>query len=115
VSAAMPAAIGGNPRLDVQPDNQIVVTVDFSLVLVRFEVGTYTRLTVEDGRVKVSIERIEAGGRNLLDLIGMDQIALGDEITGLIQQTLENELGPGSRLLAIATDEDRVILTARWE
>ncbi len=115
LSSALPAAIGGTPRLDVQPGNRIVVTLNFSLLIVRLEVTVHTLLAVEDGQLRVRVERIETGGQDLLELIGIDQLSLGDEITGTLQRILERELGPGSRLLGIETDELRVILTARWE
>ena len=115
VSSALPAAIGGSPHLDVRPDNRVVVNLNFSLLIVRLEVGVHSLLAVEDGQLRVHVERIETGGHNLLELIGIDQLSLGDEITGTIQRVLERELGAGSRLLAIRTDEQRVVLTARWE
>jgi len=65
------------------------------------------------------VESIETGdGSNrydLLDLLGKDELVLGDDITQLVQGTLEEELGEGAQLLTIGTDETRVILTARWE
>jgi hypothetical protein len=61
------------------------------------------------------VESVETGGRDVLDLVGIDQITLGEDITGRIQQGLEEELGEDARLLAIETDETHVILTARWE
>jgi hypothetical protein len=115
VKTSLPASIGGAMQLDVQPGNQIVATMEFSLILIRLQVTIHSRIAVEAGQMRVGVERIETGGQNLLELIGIDQITLGDEITGAIQKVLEDELGPGSRLLAIATDENRVTLTARWE
>jgi hypothetical protein len=115
VREAMPAALGGDAQLDVQPDSRIVVTMDFSLVIIRLEVAIHIRIGVEDGHVRASVESIETGGMDLLDLVGTDQITLGEQFTGAIQKVLEDELGPGARLLTLTTDESRVILTARWE
>ena len=115
VSAALPDAIDGDAMLDVQPGNLIVTTIDFQLLIVRLQVVVNSRIAVEGGRIGVGVESIETGGRNLLDLIGMDQLVLGEDITGAIQDVLEDELGEGVRLLAVSTDETRVILTARWE
>jgi hypothetical protein len=115
VSSGLPDAIDGDAALDVQPGNLIVTTIDFQLLIIRLQVVVNSRIAVEEGRIGVKVESIETGGQDLLDLIGMDQLVLGEDITGVIQNVLEDELGEGVRLLAIATDEARVILTARWE
>ena len=119
VGQALPDIIDGEATLDVRPGNQIVVTVDFQLLIVRLQVVVNSSVSVEQGRIRVAVESIETGdGSNrydLLDLLGKDELVLGDDITQLVQGTLEEELGEGAQLLTIGTDETRVILTARWE
>ncbi len=119
VGQAMPDIIDGEAVLDVRPGNLVVVTVDFQLLIVRLQVVVYSSVSVEQGRIRVAVESIETGdssdGHDLLDLLGKDELVLGDDITQLIQGTLEEELGEGAQLLTIGTDETRVILTARWE
>lgn len=115
VGEALPEVVDGTAVLDVQPGNLIVVTVDFQLLIIRLQVVVNSRIAVEEGRIRVSLESIETGGHDLLDLVGMDQLELGEDITGTIQDVLEDELGEGARLLAISTDDDQVTLTARWD
>jgi hypothetical protein len=115
VGESLPAIIDGEAALDVQPEGLVVVTIDFQVLIIRLQVVVISRISVEDGRIRVDVESIETGGHDLLDLIGMDDFTLGEDITGAIQNVLEDELGEGARLMTISTDEARVILTARWE
>jgi hypothetical protein len=115
VGEALPEGVDGEAVLDIRPGNEIVTTVDFTLLIVRLTVVVNAGIAVEDGQVAVWVESVEAGGRDVLDLVGVDQITLGENITGEIQEGLEEELGEGARLLTIVTDETHVILTARWE
>ncbi len=115
VGEALSDIIDGEATLDVRPGNLIVVTIDFELLIIRLQVVVNSRISVEQGRICVAVESIETGGHDLLDLLGMDQLVLSEDITQVIQGTLEEELGEGAQLLTIDTDETRVILTARWE
>lgn len=115
VGHVLPESVNGETTVDVQPGNVIVVATDMKLLIVRLNVLFHVGVAVADGQIQVWIERIETGGRNLLDLIGVDQFTLGQAITERIQSGLEAELGEGIRLLDITTSEDQVILTARWE
>jgi hypothetical protein len=111
----LPQGVEGEAVLDVRPGNELVTTIDFTLLIVRLTVIVDAGIAVENGEVVVWVESVETGGRDVLDLVGIDQITLGEDITGRIQQGLEEELGEDARLLAIETDETHVILTARWE
>jgi len=115
LGGALPPSVDGEAALDVQPGNTLVTTIDFQLLIVRLQVLVNATISVEDGRIRVEVDNIETGGQNLLELVGVEQFALGDAITDAIQQGLEEELGEGARLLTITTDDEYVILTARWE
>ncbi len=115
VSAALPGTTAGETDLDIQPGNQIVTTADFDLLITTLQVLVTARIGVEDGEVAVWVESIEAGGSDILDLLGVTGIEVGESITGSIAERIEKELGAGAQLLDITTSEEEVILTARWE
>ena len=115
IADALPAALAGDAVLDVQPDNLMVMTMNFSLVFVRLEVVVTSKVSVESGRINVAVESIETGGQDILGLLGMDDVSLGQNVTDTIQHGLEGELGAGAHLLSIKTDDQHVILTARWD
>lgn len=112
---ALPNGISGEAELDVRPGNELVVIASFDLLLFRLEVIVNAGIAVESGQVEVWVKSVETGGRDILELINVDQVTLGRDFTGAIQRGLENELGPGSRLLSITTTDEQVILAARWE
>lgn len=99
--------------LDIQPNNLLVTTADFNLVFVSLELKIVARLSVVDGEIQVSIEEIAAGGRDLMQFLDMDEVTLGENFTRALREQLENELGEGSQLLDISTDEEHIILRAR--
>jgi hypothetical protein len=115
VSAALPGTTAGETDLDIQPGNQIVTTADFDLLITTLQVLVTARIGIEDGEVAVWVESIEAGGSDILDLLGVTGIEVGESITGSIAERIEEELGAGAQLLEITTSEEEVILTARWE
>lgn len=102
-----------NASLDVQPNNLLVTTARFDLVFVSLELKIMARLSVVDGEIEVSIEDIVAGGSDLMQFLNMDEVTLGKNFTRALREQLENELGEGSRLLDITTDEEHIILRAR--
>lgn len=102
-----------NASLDVQPNNLLVTTAKFDLVFVSLELKIVARLSVVDGEIEVSIEDIVAGGSDLMQFLNMDEVTLGKNFTRALREQLENELGEGSRLLDITTDEEHIILRAR--
>ncbi len=114
-AGAVPGTTAGETFLDVRPGNALVTTVDFDLLLINLRLIITARISVEAGRITLAIDSIETGGRNVLDLIGVSGIAVGEGITTAVQEQLEAELGPGARLLDITTTEDEVVITARWE
>ncbi|MBN1921954.1 MAG: zinc ribbon domain-containing protein [Anaerolineae bacterium] len=99
--------------LDVQPNNLLMTTANFDLVFVSLELKIMARLSVVDGEIVVSIEDIVAGGSDLMQFLNMDEVTLGKNFTRALREQLENELGEGSRLLDITTDEEHIILKAR--
>ncbi|MFP4344550.1 MAG: zinc ribbon domain-containing protein [Anaerolineales bacterium] len=115
VSGALPGTVPGQAHLDVRPGNQIVSTADFNLLLTTLQVLVTARIGVEDGEVAVWVESIEAGGSDILELLGVSAIEVGESITGSIAARIEEELGEGAQLLEITTSEEEVILKARWE
>lgn len=115
VTEALPGGGAGKATLDVQPGNLLVTTAKFDLLLAEVEVVVTVRLTAEDGQVQLTLVSAEAGGEDLLELLGVDADGLTQAISGEIQRQIEAGLGEGARLLGIATDEERIIITARWE
>jgi hypothetical protein len=112
---ALPGNVVGEATLDVRPNNQLLATAAFDLLLVDLEVLIDARVDVREGRIAVWVESIEAGSWDVMELIGVDQFTLGEDLTDAVQEQLEEELGEGAQLLDIVTDEEHVILNARWE
>ncbi|MGC9467548.1 MAG: zinc-ribbon domain-containing protein [Anaerolineae bacterium] len=115
LAQALPEGVQGDAVVDVQPGNKLVTTIGFDLLFIDLEVIVHAGIGVEGGEIQVWVDRVETGGHDILELLNVNQVDLGQNITGAIQQGLEDELGPGSRLLTIVTDDTNVILTARWE
>jgi ribosomal protein L40E len=109
----LPGGIETETTLDVKPNNLLVLTSRLDLLLVQPEIVITSRLFVVDGRIQIVVEDVKAGEHDIFRLIGMDGWTLGDELVGVVQSGLERELGPGSRLLDITTDENWIIIKAR--
>jgi len=99
--------------LDVQPGNLIVTTARFDVLFVTLELKIVARISVVNGEIVIEVQEISTGGRNLMDFLGLSEVTVGENFTGALRQQLENELGAGSQLLDISTDEDHIILKAR--
>jgi len=61
----------------------------------------------------IEVQEVGTGGQNLMDFLGLSEVTVGENFTSALRQQLENELGAGSQLLNISTDEDHIILKAR--
>lgn len=105
----------GTATLDVRPGNQLVITSEFDLFLINLRVIVTAGVSVEEGRIQIWVDSIETGGENIFDLLGVDNVTLGEDLTDTVQEQLEAELGEGAQLLQITTDEEHIILTARWQ
>lgn len=111
---ALPGGGSGEARLDVQPDNRLVVTADFDLLLTKLQVVITIRLTAEAGLVQLTIESLEAGEQDILDLLGVDPSALTQSMSGVIQEQIEAGLGEGAQIHRIFTDDEHLTITARY-
>jgi hypothetical protein len=111
---ALPATVPGEATLDVRPSDLLVVTTTFDLLLQELEVTVTLRMGVEAGKLQLMLESVEAGGEDILDLLGVDREALGEAISRAIQGQVEAGLGQGAQILGVTMDEDHIIITARW-
>jgi len=114
MSESLPGPMKGAATLDVRPGGLLVVTTSVDLVFQELEVTVPLRLGVEDGKLELALESIEAGGEDILDLLGVDREALGEAMSEAIQGQIEAGLGEGAQILGITMDEDHIIITARW-
>jgi len=114
MSESLPGPMKGAATLDVQPGGLLVVTTSVDLVLQKLEVTVTLRMGVKDGELQLSLESVEAGGEDILDLLGVDREALGEAMSEAIQSQVEAGLGEGAQILGITMDEDHIIITARW-
>jgi hypothetical protein len=113
LDGGLPEGVEGTTSLDVKPDNLLVLSTRLDLMFVRPEITVTSRLSVQEGRIQIVVEDVEAEGHDIFRLIGIDGWTLGDALVDVIQEGLERELGPGSKLMDITTDEHWIILTAR--
>lgn len=111
----MPGLGIAEATLDVLPQSRIRVTAHFRLPLISAQIHFTFYIGVDGGRVRISIEDIEAGSLEFLSLIGIGEVDLSRQIGGLIQQELEAQLGPGAQVLSITTDDEHIIISARWD
>lgn len=100
--------------LDIQPDNRLVVTAVFDMVLIDLDVVTALRLLVVSDQLSVAVESIEAGGQDVLGLLGMNGNELARTMGSALQQQIEDGLGQEAQLLDVATSDDQITFTARW-
>ena len=114
ISESIPTTIPGEAEMDVQPNNRLVVTARFDLMLVKLEIVTTIILSAENGQIRIRVESVEAGGADVLGLLGVNPDEITDTMSDAIQEQLESGLGEGSQLLGIVTDEDRITIVARW-
>ena len=99
--------------LDVQPGNLIVTTARFDALFVTLELKIVAQISVVNGEIVIKVQEVSTGGQNLMDFLGLSEVTVGENFTSALRQQLENELGAGSQLLDISTDEDHIILKAR--
>jgi hypothetical protein len=114
LTEALPGGGTGEARLDVQPDNRLVVTADFDLLLTKLKVVITIRLTAEAGQVNLTVESLEAGDLDVFGLLGVDPNSLIQSMSGTIQEQIEAGLGEGARVHGIRTDDEHLIITARY-
>jgi len=114
LTQALPGNGSGEAMLDVQPDNRLVVNAEFDLLMTKLKVVITLRLTAEAGQIKLTLESLEAGGQDVLELLGMDPNTLTETVSEAIQQQIEAGLGEGTQLLDIVTDEEHITIMARW-
>ncbi|MGD9029700.1 MAG: hypothetical protein PVG25_07780 [Anaerolineae bacterium] len=114
LTEVVPGSVPGEATLDVQPDDLLVINTAFDVLLQQLEVIITLRMGVEEGELQLSLESIEAGGQDILDLLGVDREALGQAIGNAIQGQVEAGLGEGARILGVRMDEEHIIITAKW-
>jgi hypothetical protein len=114
LTEALPGSVSGEATLDVRPDDLLIITTAFDLLLQDLEVTFTLRMGVEAGRLQLALESVEAGGQDILDLLGVDREALGQEMSKAIQGQVEAGLGEGAQILGVRMDEEHIIFTARW-
>jgi len=111
---SLPGTVQGKTTLDVQPGNRLVVTAMFDLALTEVQVVTTLHLAAEAGQIQIVVESIEAGGHDILRLLGTDSDALSQAMSAAIQEQVEAGLGKGAQVMGIVTNEERITVTARW-
>lgn len=99
--------------LDVQLDNHLVVAANFEVFSLPVGLEVTARMSVVNGEIEIVVESVESGGQNLMEFLGLTQVTLGENFTRALKEQLENELGEGSELLDISTDDNHIILWAR--
>lgn len=114
LTEALPGTVPGQATLDVQPDDRLIITTSFDVLLQELEVIVALRMGVEAGELNLALESVEAGGQDILGLLGVDREALGQKMSQAIQGQVEAGLGPGARILGVRMDEEHIIITARW-
>ena len=111
---ALPDTVPVKGEMDVQPGNRLVFNGEVSVLITKVKVVMTLLLTYEDGELRIAIESIEAAGKDLGELFGIDGSALSDAMSGPMQRQIEEGLGPGAEILGISTDDEHIIITARW-
>lgn len=114
LTEALPGGGSGDATMDVQPDNRLVVTAGFDLFGTNLQVVITIRLTAEAGRVQLSVESVEAGEQDVLSLLGVDPGTLTGDVGKAIQEQIEAGLGEGAQIHGIVTDDERIVIMARW-
>lgn len=112
---ALPENAADRATFDIQPGNRLVFGATVDLLLVDLDIRATLGLSVEGGQLRLRLISLDAGGQELTELFGGNLASLTDEMSRLMQEQIETGLGPGARLLAIETDEQRLIIKARWE
>jgi hypothetical protein len=114
VTESLPGSVPGEAALDIRPPDLLVATTTFDLLLQELEVTVTLRMGAEGGKLRLAVESVEAGGEDILDLLGVDREALGQAISRTIQGQVEAGLGEGAQILGVTMDEQNIIITARW-
>lgn len=114
LTSALPTSMGDSADLDVRGDNRLVLTASIDLLLAELDVAITLTMFAENGDLRLGIESIETAGGDLMDLLNLDEEGLSDMMGGTIQEQVEAGLGEGARILGVETDEERIIITARW-
>jgi hypothetical protein len=114
LTGALPASMRDSADLDVRSDNRIVITASIDLLLTELDVTIILSMFAESGELEVGIDSIEAGGENLMDLFDVDEESLSNMMGQAMQDQIEAGLGEGARILGVRTDEERIVITARW-
>lgn len=112
LTRALPQGVPGEAELDVKPDGLLIIHAHFPLLLLDLHVTLNNRISVMGEQIQIRVEGIKTGGEEILDLIGVDEVTLGKDLSTALKRRLETELGEASRILEIRTDEQYITLTA---
>jgi hypothetical protein len=114
LTEALPGQVPGEAKLDVRSDNRLVVITEFDLLLQKLQVVVTLRLSAQDGQLQIVMDSVEAGGYDILNLLDVDGETLGRAMSRPIQRQVEAGLGEGARILGVSTDEEQMVITAKW-
>jgi uncharacterized protein YpmS len=114
LSAALPEALSEETHLDVQAGNRLVFSGSVDLIIGRIDTLIGLVIAAEDGQIQLEVETVQAGGYDVLDLVDVDREGLSRRMSQAIQAQMEAGLGEGARVLGLRTEEDLIIITARW-
>lgn len=111
---ALPESIPVVGEMDVQPGNRLVFEGEITVLIAKVPVVMTLGLGEERGEIRLAVESFEAAGYDLVELTGMDASAFTDQISGPMQGQIEAGLGPGAQIMSVATDDEQLIIEARW-
>ena len=115
---SLPSHVPGTVTLDVQPGNRLVATALFDLAVSKLRVVTVLRLSAASGRLQVTVLSVDVAGHELMglaNLIGVSGDALGQSMSGTIQDRIEEGLGEGAWIVTVGTDETQLTIKAKLE
>jgi hypothetical protein len=111
---ALPETMSGDASFDIQPGNRLSLQATFDLLLVDIDLDATFGLQVQGGQLQFTVENLEAGGADLGELFGGSIESMTAQMSGIMQEQIEQGLGTGAQILAIETTDQALIIKARW-
>lgn len=115
LTQSLPAGLGQDLKLDVQPDNRLVLSGRWKTTFFgqapEGDVSVPITLTAAGGQLVVEIQYDNVSG---FTLGGIGE-TLSERISAIINEQVKAGLGQNAYIMSVVTDDKQLVIRARWQ
>ncbi len=119
LAQSMPAGWVEDLRFDMQPGNRLVLsgrikTTFFGQTL-EGDLSATVLLDARDGNLVIEIKDVNVSGFALSGIGATFIHDLSERISQIINEQIKAGLGPGAFIMSVVTDDQQLVIRARWQ